>query len=129
MKAAEVFQQVCNLDGIDIQEGAHGENYERIDFNYKAGIVSGHGHYELSKSRLNFYIAYQIEGQDFDIEHTRQDGYEYVTFNNISPLWATTKIKNDIVVEINVYEEFPDNKSWLFSTKKNQRFLTLDEPG
>lgn len=123
----EVFyNQVFNLDCIDIQEGAHGESYDRIDFNYKSGIVNGHGHYELVGDDLNFYVCYQIEGEMFDIEHIKEGNEECVGFNNIEPYTGYASIVNGVVGKIEIIEHpSKGNKKWKFSAPQGQRFLML----
>ncbi len=128
MNTQAVFQQIYDLDGIDIQESAQGENYERIDFHHKSGTVDGHGYYEYHNGELNFLIVYQIEDQIFDIEHVRENGEDLVTFQNIEPYVGSAYIKNGVINKI-IISEHPSKKpkQWVLSAKEGQRFLTLDD--
>lgn len=122
---SEQIEQICNLPGIDIEEGGHGLNYQQIQFTFKDKGQFSNGNFELTGDTLNFYVCYQIDGQDFDIEHEMVNAEESVIFGNIGSYAGTVCYKDGAVNTINIQAK--NGKSWTFSAKKGLRFMTLDE--
>lgn len=123
----EQFNHIFQHSAFDIVEGAHGENYDKVEFTFKDKAHCAHGDYELIDDVLNFNVCYQIESEMFDIEHVCENGEESITFQNIEPYTGTATFKNGKVHKISIAEHpSKGDKSWTFSAKNGQRFLTLD---
>ena len=125
---SEQTNQIYALPGLDVEESAHGHDYEQVQFTFKDNMHCGHGNYEVVGDTLNFYVCHQIEGQDFDIEHSLQDGEECVVFGNIGAMAGTVSLKGGRVNEVSIAAHHANNeKYWKFSTTKGLRFMTLDK--
>ena len=122
------IDQIYALPGLDVEESAHGHNYEQVQFSFKNNMHSGNGTYEVAGDTLNFYMCHQIDGQDFDIEHSLQDGEESVVFGNIGPYVGTVHFKGGKVNKI-IVESHParEDKCWTFSAINGLRLMTLDK--
>jgi hypothetical protein len=124
----EQIQKICLLDGVEIIESTYGAECEQVEFTIKDKKQISHGNFELAGEELEFHVCYQIEGQDFDVEHLLQKGEESVIFQNITPYVGTTHLKDGVVNKITI-EARPrqSGQFWSLSAKNGLRFLTLDE--
>ena len=125
---SQQIAQVFALPGLEVEESAHGHNYEQVQFSFKDNINCGHGNYEVVGDTLNFYVCHQIEDQDFDIEHIMEGGEESVVFSYIGSYVGTVHFKDAKVNKI-IVESHPsiEDKCWIFLAQNGLRFMTLDK--
>ena len=124
---SQQIAQIFALPGLEVEESTHGQNYEQVEFSFKDNMHCGHGSYEIVGDTLNFHVCHQIEGQDFDIEHSMDNGEECVVFGNLGAKAGTVCLKdgrvNEVIVEVHPAKE---RISWRFSNKNGLRLLTFD---
>jgi len=123
------FYQLSGLDVIESEANLDGSS-ERIEFGYKQGAIDAYGHFGFVDDSADFLVTYQMEDEEFDIEHGCDNGEEFVTFHNIDPYVGSAYVKDGQICRIEVsttpVSPTPRRRVCVLTSKSGLRFLTPD---